>query len=124
MRIDIVVSFQFSQNSTPSAIVAVTSPPTSCTSPVPTKFRTPSASVMMREMRIPVLVESKYAMGKRNTKACMDFRMSVMARWAATPRICDSPNEAIAWTIAATPTAAAITPSRSARFCPTTWSMR
>ena len=78
---------------------------------------------MIREIRMPVLVESKYEIGKRNTNAWMDLRMSVMARWAATPRICDSPNEVTAEITAATPTAAAITPRRSARFCPTTWSM-
>ena len=53
------VSFQLSQKSTPTAISAVTNPPTSCTSPVPTRFRMPSASDMMREMSTPVLVESK-----------------------------------------------------------------
>ena len=40
-------------------MVAVTSPPVSCTSPVPTRFRMPSASFMMREIRMPVCVESK-----------------------------------------------------------------
>ena len=54
-----VVSRQLSQNSTPSAMVAVTMPPTSCTSPLPTRFRMPSASFMMREISTPVLVESK-----------------------------------------------------------------
>ena len=38
---------------------AVTNPPTSCTRPVPTRFRIPSASDMMREMSTPVFVESK-----------------------------------------------------------------
>ena len=104
-------------------MVAVTSPPTSCTSPVPTRFRMPSASVMIREIRMPVLVESKYEIGKRNTNAWMDLRISVMARWAATPRICDSPKEVRPEMTAATPTAAAMRPRRSARFCPTTSSM-
>ena len=54
-----VVRRQFSQKSTPSAMPAVTTLPTSCTRPLPTRFRIPSASVMMREMRMPVLVESK-----------------------------------------------------------------
>ena len=58
-RIAIAVSCQFSQNSTPSAMLAVTRPPTSCTRPVPTRFRIPSASLMIREIRTPVLVESK-----------------------------------------------------------------
>ena len=38
---------------------AVTTLPTSCTRPVPTRFRMPSASVMMREISTPVCVESK-----------------------------------------------------------------
>ena len=33
--------------------------PTSCTMPLPTRFRMPSASLMMREMSTPVFVESK-----------------------------------------------------------------
>ena len=36
-----------------------TKPPTSCTSPVPIRFRMPSASFMMREMSRPVWVVSK-----------------------------------------------------------------
>ena len=58
-RIVIVVRCQFSQKSTAIPIAAVTKPPTSCTRPVPTRFRMPSASDMMREMRTPVCVESK-----------------------------------------------------------------
>jgi hypothetical protein len=54
-----VVRRQLSQNSTPSATTAVTMPPTRSTRPVPTRFRMPSASDMMREMRTPVFVESK-----------------------------------------------------------------
>ena len=41
----------------PSA--AVTTPPTSWTRPVPTRFRIPSASLMTRETSTPVCVESK-----------------------------------------------------------------
>ena len=54
-----VVRRQLSQNSTPNAMEAVTMLPTSCTSPLPTRFRMPSASFMMREISTPVLVESK-----------------------------------------------------------------
>ncbi len=54
-----LVSFQFSQKRTPSESAAVTMPPMSSTRPVPTRFRMPSASVMMREISTPVLVESK-----------------------------------------------------------------
>ena len=53
------VSFQFRYRRMPSAITAVSNEPLSCTSPVPTRFLMPSASFMMREMRMPVLVESK-----------------------------------------------------------------
>ena len=44
---------------TPSAMVAVRIEPVSCTRPVPTRFRMPSASVMIREISTPLLVESK-----------------------------------------------------------------
>jgi hypothetical protein len=55
----ITVRCQFSQNRTPMPMTAVTSPPTNCTRPVPTRFRMPSASFMMRETSTPVCVESK-----------------------------------------------------------------
>ena len=42
-----------------AGFTAVTIDPLSCTSPVPTRFRIPSASVMMREIRTPLCVESK-----------------------------------------------------------------
>jgi hypothetical protein len=53
------VSCQLSQNSTPMPISALSTPPTSCTMPVPTRFRRPSASFMIREISTPVCVESK-----------------------------------------------------------------
>ena len=53
------VSCQLSQNRIASPISAVTKPPTSCTRPVPTRFRIPSASFMIRDTRAPVCVESK-----------------------------------------------------------------
>ena len=37
----------------------VTSRPVSCTIPVPTRFRMPSASFITREISTPVCVESK-----------------------------------------------------------------
>ncbi len=46
------------RNRTTSAITAVTSPPRNSTRPVPTRFRTPSTSLMMRETSVPVLLES------------------------------------------------------------------
>ena len=54
-----VVSRQLSQNSAAIAMAALISPPASCTSPVPTRLRMPSASFMTRESRMPVWVESK-----------------------------------------------------------------
>ena len=77
-------------------IAAVTKPPTSCTRPVPTRFLMPSASDMMREISTPVCVESKYRTGRRITCAWTRLRMSVIARCAATPRICPRPNDVTA----------------------------
>ena len=59
MTIVTIVNFQLRYSRTKSAIVAVSREPVSCTRPVPTRFRMPSASVMIREIRMPVLVESK-----------------------------------------------------------------
>jgi hypothetical protein len=73
-----------------SASTAVTTPPTSWISPVPTMFRIPSASDMIREIRIPDFVESKYETGRRSTCSSTRFLISVIARCAATPRICES----------------------------------
>ena len=53
------VSRAFSASSTTKAATAVTFPPINWTSPVPTRFRIPSGSVMIREIRTPLLVESK-----------------------------------------------------------------
>ena len=61
------VSFQFNQKRMPNARTAVIRLPTSWMSPVPTMLRTPSASLMTREMRTPVFVESKYETGRRTT---------------------------------------------------------
>src|SRR5205823_9304783 len=87
---------QFRYISTHSAMLAVRIEPVSCTRPVPTRFLMPSASVMMREIRIPVLVESKYRMGRRMTCASTSLRISVMARCAATPSTCEFMNEVTA----------------------------
>ena len=59
MTIVTVVSRQFRYTSTHIAMTAVTIDPVSWTRPVPTRFRIPSASDMMREIRMPVFVESK-----------------------------------------------------------------
>jgi hypothetical protein len=53
------VIVQLSQSSTPSASSAVTTPPTSCTMPVPTRLRIPSASFITREIITPVWCSSK-----------------------------------------------------------------
>ena len=53
------VSRQLSQKSHTKAIDAVSSPPARWASPEPTRFRIPSASVMIRDIRTPVCVESK-----------------------------------------------------------------
>ena len=52
--------------------------------------------------------------------ACTRLRMSVMARCAATPRICDSANPVIAVTTVAPAAASAIGTSRSDRPLPST----
>ncbi len=67
----------------------------------------PSASVMIREIRTPLLVESKNRTGRRITCASTSRRISVMARWAVTPRICDRVKEVTAWRSAAPPAASA-----------------
>jgi hypothetical protein len=48
-----------SQNSTPRASTALNAPPTSCTIPVPTRLRIPSASFITRAMSTPVWCSSK-----------------------------------------------------------------
>src|SRR5687767_12843445 len=123
-RMVMTVMCQFSQNSTPTPMSAVTSPPTSCTSPVPTRLRMPSASVITREMRTPVCVESKKRTGRRAMCACTLLRISVMARCAATPRTCESVNEVTACTTVAPPATSAMVASRSARCLPMTSSIR
>ena len=51
---------------------------------------------MMREMRTPVFVESKYEIGSRRTCACTRFRISVIARCAAMLTTCESANDVAA----------------------------
>ena len=60
-RIDMVnrVSTQLTYSRIAKQVADITRPPVSCTSPVPTRFLIPSASVMIREMRTPDFVESK-----------------------------------------------------------------
>ena len=74
-------------------MTAVSTLPTNWMSPVPTRLRTPSASVITREMRTPVLVESKYETGSLRTWACTRFRISVIARCAAMLTTWDRAND-------------------------------
>ncbi len=53
------VSRQLSTKSTAIAMAAVSRPPTSWMMPVPTRFRIPVASVMIREISTPTFVASK-----------------------------------------------------------------
>ena len=92
----ISVRLQLSQKSTPKAIAEVTKPPVNCTNPVPTRLRMPSASLMTRAMSTPIFVESKYATGSRVTCCCTTFRISVIARCAATPNTWDKANAEVA----------------------------
>ena len=63
----------------------------------------------MREISTPVLVESKYDTGRRVTCSCTVFRMSVIALWAATPRIWERAKDELACTsVAINATAARI----------------
>ena len=55
--------------------------------------------------------------------ACTRLRMSVMARCAATPSVCEIAKLVIAWTTVAAPAASAIGISRSWRALPITSSM-
>ena len=99
---------QLRYNRTPIARTAEKSPPTSCTIPVPTRFRIPSASVMMREMSCPVLAESKYETGRRSTWCSTSMRMFVIARWAVMLTTCDRLKDVIAWMIVAAPASRAM----------------
>ena len=115
------VSFQLSQKSTPSAMPAVTNPPSSCTSPVPTRFRIPSASLMIRAISTPLWVASNRLTGSRSTCSSIRRRMSVTARCAATPRSCDSANPLPACTTDAANAASASGVSRP--YCRSTMTL-
>jgi hypothetical protein len=69
-----------------SATTAVTEPPTSCTSPVPTRFRTPSTSSMIRETSSPLFALSKTRTGSSRTCFCTWVRSWAMRFWASTLR--------------------------------------
>ena len=50
--------------------MAVTLPPINCTNPVPTKFLTPSTSVMTLETNAPDLLLSKKLIGRVSSFCC------------------------------------------------------
>ena len=65
----------------------VSNPPTSWTNPVPTRFRTPSTSVMILETNSPDLLLSKKRMGKWSTCFCTWTRNCEIKRCASTLKI-------------------------------------
>jgi hypothetical protein len=81
----------------------------------------PSASLMIRVMRVPLLVASKKATGKRMTCAWTVVRMSRMARCAAMLTILAIPNDVLACTSVAAAAANAIGTRSSARPSPMTF---
>ena len=84
-----------------SAMSAVTMPPTSWTSPVPTRFRTPSTSFMIRDTSSPDFVSSKVRTGRRRTWRWTWARSSAIRCWASTLRIRVRVKEVIACTVVA-----------------------
>jgi hypothetical protein len=83
--------------------------------PVPTRFRIPSASVMIREIRTPERVPSKKRIGRRVTRSCTRRRMSMIAPCAATLTTCAIAKVDAACTTVAPATAATSGTSSSAR---------
>jgi hypothetical protein len=78
---------------------------------------------MIREISTPDFVESKYDVGSRSTCCSTDMRSDVIVPCAATPRICDSEKEVMAWISVAVIAAAARSGRRSAFPLPITSSM-
>ncbi len=73
---------------------------------------------------MPDLVESKYAMGSRRMCCSTRIRISVIARCAATPRICERANDVDAWISIAAIAAIARSGSSSCFPFPMTSSIR
>ena len=65
-------------------ITEVSEPPMSCTSPVPTKFLTPSTSVMTLETNAPDLLLSKNRIGKVSNFFCTFALNKEIKCWAST----------------------------------------
>jgi len=93
-------------------------------SPVPTRFRRPSASYMIRDTRSPVLLASWNATGSRPTCSWTRTRMSAMSRWAAFETSCTRAKEPSPWTAVAPTTAPTRGSSSSTWRRPITSSMR
>ena len=83
----------------------VITPPTSWTRPVPTRFRTPLTSSMMRDTRSPERVLSKTRTGRLRTCRCTWVRRSAMRCCASTLSLMVSVYEVAACTTTASATA-------------------
>ena len=77
---------------------AVMMPPTSCTKPVPMRFRTPSTSDMIRETSAPDFALSKNRTGRANTFFCTCARSSEIRYCACTLKILVNKKEVTACT--------------------------
>ncbi len=109
---------------TVKASVAVSRPPASSMRPVPTRFRKPSTSFMIRDTRSPVLFASWNAIGSRPTCSCTRIRMSAISCCAAFETSCTSAKEPRPCTTVAATTAPTRGSSRSIWRRPMTSSIR
>ena len=107
-----------------SATTAVNRPPTSCTSPVPTKLRTPSTSVMMRDTNAPLLLLSKNEIGRRMMCSCICARSTEIKCWASTLKRRVSKYDVSACTRIAPPTTARRIFKSPVSWCAMTLSIR
>ena len=81
----------------PTEMIAVNTPPTSCTRPVPTKLRTPSTSFITLDTRAPDFWLSKNRVGSRSKCFCtLDLKTEIRC-WASTLRILVNKNDVTAW---------------------------
>ena len=70
-----------------SEMMAVILPPINCTKPVPTKFRTPSTSVITLETKAPDLLLSKKLTGSLSNFCCTLARRTEIKCCASTLKI-------------------------------------
>ena len=68
-------------------IIAVIVPPTSCTSPVPIRLRTPSTSLIILDTSAPDLLLSKKLIGNESIFFCTCARNSLIRYCACTLKI-------------------------------------